>query len=121
MNTTRTAAAFLFCLALALVASAQAPDVTTAHGKALKSDKESLTFQPRAESGKFGKSVTLHVTGTTRITTLSTQMRDKKTIMVQKDTKAEDVPAGASISVIYATAGGQEPVLLSAVVQPSEK
>ena len=109
------------CLILGAVALAQMAPVTTARGKVLKADKESLTLQPREESGKFGKAITLRVTGTTRITTLAPQMRDKKLVMTQKETDAKDLTAGQMIAVIYATPKGEDPVLLSGVVEPSEK
>jgi hypothetical protein len=57
--------------------------MVAAHGKAEKADKDTLVFQPREESGKFGKAVTLHLTGTSKITTLSSRMMDKKLVMVQ--------------------------------------
>jgi hypothetical protein len=117
----RTVLAALLCLGLTLTVSAQAVPVVTAHGKVTKADKESLTFQPREAEGKFGKALTLKVTGTSRISTLSTRMQDKKLVLVQKDTDAKDITAGEFIHVIYATPAGQDPVLLSAVVQPAEK
>ena len=110
----------LFLVALATVAVAAGPEpvpVVTAHGKVDKADKDTLVFQPRDESGKFAKAVILHLTGTSKITTLSARMMDKKLVMVQKDTEAKDLMAGQPIAVIYAAPKGQEPVLLSAVVQ----
>jgi hypothetical protein len=50
-----------------------------------ESDKDTLVLQPREESGKFGKAVTLHLTGTSQIATLSSRMMAKKLVMVQKD------------------------------------
>jgi hypothetical protein len=95
--------------------------VSTAHGKVEKADKDTIIIQPRDESGKFGKSVTLHLTGTSRITTLSTRMMDKKVVFVQKDTDAKDLTAGMLIAVVYSTpTKGQDPVLLTAVVQPEK-
>jgi hypothetical protein len=79
-----------FCLTVLAVAAAQPVPVSEAHGKVQKADKESLTFQPRDSTGKFGKSMTLRITGTSRITTL-------------------------------ASPGGQDPVVLSAVIHPSDK
>jgi hypothetical protein len=108
-------------LFLVWVAVAEPIPVVTAHGKVVKADKETLSFQPRDESGKFGKAVVLKVTGTSKITTLAPQMRDKKQVMAQKDSDAKDLTPGQFIAVIYATPKGQEPVLLSAVVQAPEK
>jgi acyl-CoA thioesterase FadM len=60
------------------------------------------------------------VTGTTRITTLVPQMRDKKLVMTQRATDANDLTAGQMITVIFATPKGEEPVLLSGIVDPSQ-
>jgi len=101
-----------------VVLAADPVPLATAEGKVTKADKDSLSFQPRDPSGKFGKAVTLKITGTSKITTLTTRTMDKKLIMVQKDTDAKDLMPGQHITVIYAEPKGQEPVLLSAVVQP---
>jgi hypothetical protein len=110
--------AILLSLAVMVLAADPVP-LTTAEGKLLKADKEMLSFQPRDSSGKFGKAVTLKITGTSKITTLSARTMDKKLVMVQKDTDAKDLTAGQHIAVIYAEPTGQEPVLLSAIVQPA--
>jgi hypothetical protein len=107
-------------LIVLLTVSAQNVAVVTAHGKVQKADKETLTFQPRDDSGKFGKGMTLKITGTSRITTLVPQTKDKKQVMTQRDTDAKDLTAGQIISVIYATPKGQDPVLLSAVIHPAD-
>jgi hypothetical protein len=117
----RSVFSLVTCLILGAAALAQTAPVTTARGKVLKADKESLTLQPRDDGGKFGKAITLRVTGTTRITTLAPQTRDKKLVMTQKETDAKDLTAGQMISVIYATPKGEDPVLLSGVVEPPEK
>ena len=63
----------------------------------------------------------LKLTGTSKVSTLTFQMRGGKMVPVQKDTDAKDLTAGQMISVIYATAKGEDPVLLSGVVEPGEK
>jgi len=115
----RLSLAAVLCVIVSAPALALADPVplTTAHGKIEKVDKDTLVFQPRDESGKFGKAVTLHLTGTSRIATLSTRTMDKKVVFVQKDTEAKDLAPGQLIAVVYGTVKGQEPVLLSAVVQ----
>jgi hypothetical protein len=117
----RSVLAAVACLFLVLAAVAEPVPIETAHGKLGKVDKESLTFQPRDDSGKFGKAVTLKLTGTSHITTLVAQMRDKKLVMTQKETDAKDLTAGQLIAVIYAAPKGGDAVLLSAVVQPADK
>jgi hypothetical protein len=117
----RSTLAAVACLILVALAAADPVPVSHATGKVLKADKDSVTFQPREEGGKFGKAVTLKVTGTSRVTTLIPQTRDKKLVMTQKDTDAKDLAAGMPITVIYAAPPGQDPVLLSAVVQPDDK
>lgn len=106
----------------AFAALAEPVPLTSAHGKVEKASKDTLVFQPRDESGKFGKSVALQVTGTTKVWLLSSRAsKDKKgVVLVQKEGDAKDLEAGQLVAVIYATPKGQEPVLLSAVVQPEK-
>ena len=81
-------AAFLF----ATVAPAAAPvPLATAHGKVVKVDKDHLAFQPRDSAGKFGKTLMLRLTGTSKITTLAPQTRAKKLVLTQKDTDAKEL------------------------------
>ena len=91
--------------------------LATAHGKVAKVDQDHLAFQPRDSAGKFGKTVMLRLTGTSKITTLAPQTRNKKLVLTQKDTDAKDLKPGQAIAVIYAEPKGGEPVLLSAVVE----
>jgi hypothetical protein len=98
---------------------AEPPPLLTLHGKVEKADKDSLTIQPRGADGKYGKSMVLKLTGTSKISTLTTQVRNRKTVVVQKDTEAKDLEANQTIAVIY-TQLKEGSILLSAVVQ-SEK
>jgi hypothetical protein len=116
----RSAMAGLALLLVFVTVSAQPVPLVTARGKVQKADKEKVTFQPRHDAGKFGKAVTLSITGTSRITTLIPQTRDKKQVMTQKETDAKDFMPGQLISVIYAMPKGQDPVLLSAVIEPAD-
>jgi hypothetical protein len=104
-------------LLLAGVCLAADPTLMTAQGTVDKVEKDSLTVRPRGPDGKFGKSLVLQLTGTTKITTLIPQSRAGKTVMTQKDTDAKDLQPKQAIAVIYAE--GTPPVLLSAVVQPA--
>jgi hypothetical protein len=120
----RNRSALTILVMICLVATAWTAEpipLVVAHGKVEKVEKDTLTFQPRDDSGKFGKAITLQLTGTSKLTTLSTQLRDKKLVLTQKEGEAKDLSAGQVIAVIYATPKGQEPVLLSAIVEPSEK
>jgi hypothetical protein len=117
----RSLIAGVACLFLALTALGEAVPMVTTHGKVTKADKETLTVQPRDESGKFGKAIALKLTGTSRITTLTPQMRDKKLVLTQKETDAKDLTAGQIVAIIYAAPKGQDPVLLSAVVLPPDE
>ena len=54
--------------------------LATAHGKVAKVDKDHLAFQPRDSAGKFGKTLMLRLTGTSKITTLAPQTRNKKLV-----------------------------------------
>jgi hypothetical protein len=99
---------------------AEAPPLLTAQCKVEKADKDSLTIQPRGADGKFGKSLVLKLTGTSKISTLTTQVRNRKTVLVQKDTEAKDLEANQIIAVIY-TQLKEGTVLLTAVVQPEKE
>jgi hypothetical protein len=93
--------------------------VSTVSGTVGKADKDILTIKPRGPDGKFAKSITLKLTGTSKITMLSQQKRAGKPVFVQNDVDAKDLTANQPIAVIYAT-GGKNSVLLSAVVQAAK-
>jgi hypothetical protein len=104
----------VFCLAYPCPAADPTPALLTAHGTIEKVEKDALTIKPRGADGKFGKSLVIHLTGTSKVATLIPQMRDGKPVMTQKDTDAKDLKPDQAIAVIYA--GGDNLVLLSAVV-----
>jgi hypothetical protein len=91
------------------------PRLMVAQGTVDKAEKESLTIKPRGADGKFQKTMTLKMTGTSRVTTLSPQTREGKQVLTQKETDAKDLQANQAIAVIYAD--GDPPTLLSAVVE----
>ena len=97
----------------------EVPTLVTASGVVDKADKESVVVKPRGADGKFQKTVTLHVTGTSKVTILTPQKRADKVILTQRDADAKDLVAGQAIAIIYADAGKDGPVLLSAVAQPA--
>jgi hypothetical protein len=109
-------------LGLLFLGPARAADtplaLATAQGIIDKVEKDSLTVHTRGPDGKFGKSVVLKVTGTSKITTVTPQTRGGKLVLVQKDTDVKDLQPKQSVVVIYATAG-DDTVLLAAVVQPA--
>jgi len=111
--------ASLLLAAVGLGADTQ-PDLTIARGVVDKVEKDSITFTPRTAEGKFEKSVTLKLTGTSKLSTLTTRTQKDKVTLVQKDASPQDLQARQTIAVIYA-AGSDGPVLLSAVVQPADK
>jgi hypothetical protein len=79
-------------------------------------DKDVLTLKVRGADGKFGKSLALKLTGTSRVTTLSTQNRAGKVVLTQKDTEVKSLEPKQNIAVIY-SGEKDEAVLLSAVVE----
>jgi hypothetical protein len=95
-----------------------APQLLTAHGNVEKVTKDSLSIRPRTAGGQFGRTLTLKVTGTSRIATLTRQKRGGKMVAVQNDTALKDLEMKQAIAVIYADAPAG-PVLLSAVALPS--
>jgi len=94
------------------------PDLATARGVIDKVEKDSITIRPRGADGKFEKSVTLRLTGSSKISTLTTRAQKDKMVFVQKDTSPQDLQPKQVIAVIYAE-GSDGPVLLSAVAQPA--
>ena len=126
MNLSRTLASAALLLGLAGFLPAQdkktvedAPTLVTASGVVEKADKESLIVKPRGADGKFQKTLTLKVTGTSKVTILTPQKRADKVILTQRDAETKDMVAGQVVAVIYAEAGKDGPVLLSAVAQPA--
>jgi hypothetical protein len=112
-----------FCLLLVLAPltpAADPPALVIAQGKVEKVEKESLTIQPRDASGKFGKAIVLKLTGTSKVSTVSTRETAAKVVLVQRDTDVADLKQGQIVAVIYTTMKDGN-VLLSAVVQPSDK
>jgi hypothetical protein len=94
------------------------PSLLTASGNVVKVEKDEITVQPRAEGGKFGKNLTLKVTGTSKITVLSRRKQAGKTISVQNELQAKDLQPNQHVAVIY-TSGAKDSVLLSAVALPA--
>src|SRR5262249_22478889 len=99
------------------LAADDTPTLQIAKGTIEKVNKDSLTVRPREADGKFGKSLTLQLTGTTKISTLTMQKRSGKVVPVQRDTEAKELKAKQAIAIIYTT-GSAGAVLLAAVVQP---
>ncbi len=108
---------FLAAALVAPVALAGGPSLTVeiAHGSVSKADKDSLTLQPRTAGGQFGKALVLKLTGTSKLSAVGLEKRGGKLVPVQRDVEATDLEPGQPIAVIYA--GGDDPVLLSGVVQ----
>jgi hypothetical protein len=109
---------FLVVLFLALPARAEPPALHAARGTVERADKDALAIRPRKPDGKLDRGITLTVTGTSRVTTLATQMRDGKPVFAQRDAAVKDLAKRAEVAVIYAD-GPDGPVLLSAVVLPA--
>jgi hypothetical protein len=119
MSRTHTVLALLTTLSLSgiSVAADNPPELSTARGVIDKVEKDQITILPRGADGKFEKGVTLHVTGTSRIATLTTRMQKDRLVLIQRDTPAGDLQPKQTVAVIY-TNGADGLVLLSAVVQP---
>lgn len=98
-------------------ADAPAAPVLAASGTVEKVNKDTLVIRPRDAAGRFGKSITLKLTGTSDITTLTIQMRAGKPIPTQKKTDAADLNPNQSIAVLYTTIKDTS-ILLTAVAQP---
>ena len=126
MRLSRTLAPLALLFALAGLAPAQEkkaaddlPALLTATGVVDKADKESVTVTPRGTDGKFQKSITLKVTGTSKVAVLAPQKRGEKVVLTQKEIEAKELVAGQSVAVVYAEAGKDGAVLLTAVAHPA--
>lgn len=93
--------------------------LAVAQGVVDKADKDTLWIRPRSANGQFLKAVGLRVTGTSKVAVLAPQTRGGKTIFTQRDGDAKELNSGDAVAVIYAEAGADGPVLLSAVVHPA--
>jgi hypothetical protein len=110
--------AALFLVFAAARATAQTPAaLQIARGAVDKIEKTKLTVKPRSADGKFEKDLVLQLTGTSKITSVTTQARAGKPALVQNEIDAKDLQPKQAIAVIY-TDGPSGPVLLAAVVQP---
>ena len=107
----------MFVLVGLTLAQKDEPTVAATRGMIDKVAKDTLSVRTRKDDGTFGKTLTLKVTGTSRISTVTTQKRGGKVVNVQKDTDLKDLQAKQPITLIYTTGGGD--VLLAAVVQPA--
>lgn len=107
-------------LLLAGVGLAQeaATPLLAASGRVEKVERDTLTVQPRGETGRFEKGLALHVTGTSRVSLAAPQRRDGRTVMVQREIKLRDLQPRQAIAVVYSE-GPSGPVLLTAVALPA--
>jgi hypothetical protein len=106
-------------LLLAGSARAAEPPVA-AEGVIEKVGKGTITVQPRAAGGRFGKAVVLRVTGTSNLSTVSIRKQGGKEVVVQRKLSAEDLKAKQAVAVIYTTVKDGN-VLLAAVVHSAKK
>lgn len=115
---------FGLLLVIGALISAQAstaadPPLATATGVVDKATKDSLSVKPRGADGKFQKTISLKVTGTSKVSILTPQKRGDKIILTQRDAEAKDLMTGQVVAVIFAEAGKDEHVLLAAIAQPA--
>lgn|SRR5262249_14254709 len=94
------------------------PSLSVAEGRVHEVKRDTLTFQPRGTDGRFGKSITLKMTGTSNLSSVSYQERAGKPTLVQREIKASDLKANQVIAVIYSSTPKGDNVLLAAVAQP---
>jgi hypothetical protein len=115
------ALAVLALVLVARVASAadDKPAFAVAEGKVDKIGKDTVTIQPRTSGGKFGKAITLKITGTTKVATISMREQGGKPVVVQRETDAKDLKKDQEIAVIYAVVK-KDNILLAAVVKPTD-
>jgi hypothetical protein len=76
-----------------------------------------LLVTPRGPDGRFGKTLALRLSGTSKVTVVTSQTRSGQVVVVQKDAELRDLQPNQPIAVIY-TIVQDEAVLLTAVAQP---
>src|SRR5947209_19231931 len=106
------------CLFLAQPSWCAEPPVAPASGLVVKANANVVIVRPRGPDGQFGKAMPLKVSGTSKLSQISTRNQGNQSIAVQRDVEAKDLQANQSIAVIYATLK-DELVLLAAVVHPA--
>jgi hypothetical protein len=125
MRFSRTLTPLALLLAVAGLVAAQdkkgddVPALLTASGVVDKADKESLTVKPRGADGKFQKTLVLKVTGTSKVAVLAPQKRGDKLVLTQREAEAKDLVTGQAVAIVYAEAGKDGAVLLTAVAHPA--
>jgi hypothetical protein len=101
--------------------AADPPPLSVAEGKLEKVEKGMIHFQPRGTGGRFEKTISLKLTGTSTLSSVLSEDRAGKHVLVQREIKPSDLKAGQLIAVIYSAPEKGEAVLLSAVAQPAGK
>ena len=114
----RFSKAFVVIIILGFLSPAPAaePILATATGIVGKGTAEVLIVRPRDAEGRFGKTLSLKIRGTSKITTMVMQTRDKRAIVSQREIEANQAKPNDAVAVIY-TSVGDELILLSAIVQ----
>jgi hypothetical protein len=107
----------VLCVASAVFAGGLT--LSTASGMVSKVGADSVTIRPRGPDGRFGKNLTLAVTGTSKVSVVTEEKRGSKLVFVQRDISPKDLEEKQNVTVIYATAG-KGAVLLSAVAVPTK-
>lgn len=113
-----TVAAILLTFVALARAQDKTPELLVAHGTVDKVEKETLIVNPREAGGRFGKHLSLRLTGTSKLSLLSSRMQGGKVVIVQREIEAKDLQPKQQIAVIY-TSGAAGLTLLSAVVHPA--
>ena len=94
--------------------------ILTAPGTVERVGRDSLSLRARGPEGRFSKSLTLKLTGTSKLSTVTAERRGRQKVPVQRDAERQDLRPNQPIAVIYVQ-GPTGPVLLAAVVQPAER
>ena len=111
----------LFVVPFAFATDPAALTVMTAQGTVEKVDKDSLSVQPRRPDGKFDKVVVVRLTGTSKISVVSTRDNSGKTVVVQREVEARDLRPGQSATIVYTVVKDGNVLLSAVVLPPTEK
>jgi hypothetical protein len=98
--------------------AADPPSVQVARGLIRSVEKDVLKFQPIGEGGKFEKVIELKLTDATRLSTYSQKTKGGKSVIDQKDVKADSLTKNQTAAVVY-IALGEDNIALSVTVQPA--
>jgi hypothetical protein len=121
MSRSRLLLAVLVLFLTAALGTAADLPLFSGTGLVVKANANILLVRPRGADGQFGKAISLKLRGTSKVSTLTTQVRDGQTVAVQRDADAKDLKPNQPVAIIYTQVADKDYVLLAAVAQPASR